>query len=137
MTQVLIVVLNWNELDYTRRCLESLFAQLGVSFDVLVVDNNSEEDPTLALQNEFPGIHVLRNTKNLGVAGGRNIGIRYALRYGYEYALLIDHDAYADSKMLSILIDAANRNPDTGGSPTLSGTRVLLLFRYPRQRWTD
>ena len=122
MTQVLVVVLNWNELDYTRRCIKSLFAQQGVSFDVLVVDNDSEEDPTLALKNEFPGISVLRNTKNLGVAGGRNIGIRYALQYGYEYVLLIDHDAYADSKMLSNLIDAANRNLDTG----ILGPKIYL-----------
>ena len=122
MTQVLVVVLNWNELDYTRRCIKSLFAQHGASFDVLVVDNGSEEDPTVALRNEFPGISVLRNSKNLGVAGGRNIGIRYALQYGYEYVLLIDHDAYADSKMLSNLIDAANRNPDTA----ILGPKIYL-----------
>ena len=122
MTQVLVVVLNWNELDYTRRCIASLFAQQEASFDILVVDNNSEKNPTLALKNEFPGISVLRNIKNLGVAGGRNIGIRYALQYGYEYVLLIDHDAYADSKMLSYLIDAANRNPDTG----ILGPKIFL-----------
>jgi GT2 family glycosyltransferase len=122
MTQVLVVVLNWNELDYTRCCLKSLFAQQGVSYDVLVVDNDSEEDPTLALKREFPGISVLRNTKNLGVAGGRNIGIRYALQCGYEYVLLIDHDAYADSKMLSNLVAAANKNPDTG----ILGPKIFL-----------
>ena len=131
MTQVLVVVLNWNELDYTRRCIASLFAQQEASFDILVVDNNSEKNPTLALKNEFPGISVLRNIKNLGVAGGRNIGIRYALQYGYEYVLLIDHDAYADSKMLSNLIAAANRNPDTG----ILGPKIYLDNSSDRVIW--
>jgi GT2 family glycosyltransferase len=87
----------------------------------MVVDNGSDEDPTAILQEKFPGIHVHCSPRNMGVAGGRNVGIRWALEHGYQYVLLLDNDACADRKMISKLIKAADQNSDVG----ILGPKIL------------
>jgi glycosyltransferase involved in cell wall biosynthesis len=47
----------------------------------------------LKLKADFPTVRVLRNSENLSVAEGLNIGIRYAVENGYDFALPFDNDA--------------------------------------------
>lgn len=137
LSPVLAIILNWNEIDQTRRCVSSLLSQRCISCDVLVVDNHSKEDPTILLQEEFDKIHVIRNLKNLGVAAGRNVGIRYALDRGYEFVFLFDNDAFADPKMLMNLKEAAYRYPDTGifGPKILRDDTPNIIWRAGCTSW--
>jgi len=114
MNNILAIVLNWNELDLTRRCIRSLLDQKMTACDVLVVDNHSDEETVEILRNEFSGIPIHRNTRNLGVSAGRNIGIGYALRRQYGHVLLFDNDAIADPYMLHRLSESAERHPQGG-----------------------
>jgi GT2 family glycosyltransferase len=89
--------------------------------DILVIDNHSKQNPTEALQSEFSGVFVTRNSENRGVAEGRNIGIRFALKNKYPYILLFDNDAHADPGMVAFLLTAAEKNPSTG----IVGPKIL------------
>ena len=111
---ILAVILNWNETDITRRCVKSLVTQKDSTVDILIVDNNSTEDPTNILLSEFLTIKLIINNENLGVPGGRNVGIHYAIEHGYEFILFFDNDAYADKNMVKKLMDSAKRNPSAG-----------------------
>lgn len=113
MIDAIAIILNWNELDYTRRCIYSLLNQNYIPLDILIIDNHSEIDPRETLEAEFNDIHVIRTTQNFGVAGGRNIGAAYAINHGYKYLLFLDNDIYADVNMLQNLLEAANKFPDT------------------------
>jgi GT2 family glycosyltransferase len=137
MNDTLAIVLNWNELDLTRRCIASLEAQVGAGCDVAVVDNNSDQDPIPTLEAEFPGAVFFRNPENLGVAGGRNIGLRYALARGYEHVLLFDCDAVADPKMLVELLGASQRHPGAGiiGPKILRDDRHDVIWRAGCTSW--
>jgi GT2 family glycosyltransferase len=67
---VWIVILNWNGLEDTLACLESL-SRADVSLveaHTLVVDNASRDDPRPAIERRFPSVEIVRMGDNLGVA---------------------------------------------------------------------
>jgi N-acetylglucosaminyl-diphospho-decaprenol L-rhamnosyltransferase len=76
---VSIIIVNWNSLAYLRECLDSLVN--GVAdhdFEVIVVDNASAADETVAIRAEYPSVIAIRSEKNLGFAGANNLGFEYA-----------------------------------------------------------
>jgi GT2 family glycosyltransferase len=75
---VTIIIVTWNGLDYTRRCLETLRALTShPSYRVIVVDNGSN-DGTLDYLRSLKWVTCIANAKNLGFARGNNIGIAAA-----------------------------------------------------------
>jgi len=128
--KVLAIVLNWNELELTCRCISSLLNQNKACLDLLLIDNNSKKDPSFFLKRTFPTITVVRNSENLGVAGGRNVGINYALENHYEFVLIFDNDAWAQANMLNSLLEAANKYEDTA----IFGPKILLE-KQPQTIW--
>ena len=68
--RVSVIVLNWNNYDETRKCLESLQQAGYPSLKVIVVDNGSADGLGKRLESEFPGFKFVFNTKNLGFARG-------------------------------------------------------------------
>jgi GT2 family glycosyltransferase len=106
---VVAVILNWNGLDDTRECLESLREVPYPNLRIVVLDNGSEADEAGALEREFTGfIDVVRNKRNLGFGGGANIGIRRALELGAEYVLLLNNDVTVAPDFLSELVGFAS-----------------------------
>lgn len=77
-TPVTIVMLTWNALEYTKRCLETLRRATGFGpWQLLVVDNGSS-DGTIEFLEGQPWVRLLRNATNLGFVRGCNRGIRAA-----------------------------------------------------------
>ena len=74
----LIVVLHWGDLSQTAACIASLALQTCAA-DLLLIDNGGELNATAALRAMAPGARLLRSDTNLGVAGGRNLGLEMAL----------------------------------------------------------
>lgn len=107
MTSILIVVLNWNGIDDTKKCIDSLLKQTYKNYKILVVDNGSKDNSVsrldaLAAANPEK-ISVVKNPRNLGFAGGVNTGIRYAIKEKFEAVALFNNDAIADSNWLESL----------------------------------
>lgn len=134
MTSVLIVVLNWNGIDDTEACVESLLAQSYNNYKILIVDNASSDDSSIRLQNLEAAhpekISILWNSKNLGFAGGVNTGIKYAIEHDFGTVALLNNDAVADknwvknlekhlskdvSIVTSLLLHADGKTIDTAG----------------------
>lgn len=111
--RVITIVLNWNGLADTRECLQSLRHIDYSPNHIIVVDNGSEADEGVILEQEFAGfIEVIRNPANLGFAGGMNVGILRALEAGADYVLLLNNDVTVDPAFLSAMVAAAGRHPD-------------------------
>lgn len=101
-----IIVLNWNGLEETSECLESLKKLDYDNFDVILVDNNSSGDDVEILENKF-GLFlntILCTKKNLGFSGGNNIGIKYALENNTDYVLLLNNDTVVEPDFLNKMI---------------------------------
>ena len=83
-----IITINYNGLRDTCELIESL--PLGLpSMEVIVVDNASKEDEASIIEKRYPNIKVIRSNKNLGFAGGNNLGIKAARG---KYLFFINND---------------------------------------------
>lgn len=105
------IVLNWNGLEDTLRCVEGLLALEPPVPHVVVIDNGSRVSPREALLARFPGIEVIENGENLGYAGGNNVGLRRAAEAGAEYAWVLNNDAVPQPAALRCMVETAAAHP--------------------------
>jgi GT2 family glycosyltransferase len=112
--RVAIVLVNWNNSDDTLACIESLNRLNYEDSQVVVVDNYSGPDQFGALRSRCSNEIILRQKRNLGFAGGCNVGIRWALQNGFDYVWLLNSDAVVASESLSKLVDAMESDPRIG-----------------------
>jgi len=110
MNRVAIVVLNWNGIEDTLLCLDSLLQQTYKDYQIVVIDNGSIDNSVARLQeyikNHSSEITLLLNKTNLGFAGGVNTGIRWALEKKFDSVALFNNDAVADKLWLESLVTA-------------------------------
>jgi len=113
MNRVAIVVLNWNGINDTLACLDSLLSQTYKHFHLVVVDNGSVDNSKELLDkyqlSHSDVVDVIYNPTNFGFAGGVNTGIEWALSDDFEYVALFNNDAVADKKWLVSLVKAINK----------------------------
>jgi GT2 family glycosyltransferase len=118
--QVVIVVLNWNGLADTLECLESLARLDYPAYEVVVVDNDSTDGSAEAIREQFPEVTLIENRENLGFTGGNNVGLRYALARGTDYALLLNNDTKVAPDFLRHMVEASEADPTVGiAGPTI------------------
>lgn len=111
MSRVAIIILNWNGVNDTLLCLDSLLQQSYNDFQIVVIDNGST-DNSKPLLDKYQKKHsdkviVIYNPVNFGFAGGVNTGIEWALNDDFEYIALFNNDAEADRDWLEQLVEAA------------------------------
>jgi hypothetical protein len=108
--KVTVVILNWNGMDHIHECLESLLKSDYSNYDVVVVDNNSEDGSPAAIAKRFPNVQIMHNADNLGFAEGCNVGIRQAMRSGSAYVWLLNNDTLVDGQSLAVLVRDGQQN---------------------------
>jgi GT2 family glycosyltransferase/Flp pilus assembly protein TadD len=112
-----IVILTFNQIDYTKKCIESVFKHTKEHFELIVVDNGSSDGTLEYLQSELRDhrpeirIKILRNKHNLGFAAGNNQGIAAAKG---DYVLLLNNDVVVTRGWLQRLLACVEQNPETG-----------------------
>jgi GT2 family glycosyltransferase len=127
MTQLGIVIVNWNTCDLLRRCLASVYASRGVSFEVVVVDNASPDGSAEMVRTEFPQATLIANKENAGYPRANNQGLE-ALGFGVEeatppdYALLLNPDTVLPPDGLAEMVAFMEAQPDAGAA----GPRLYL-----------
>jgi len=112
--RVAIVLVNWNNTGDTLACIESLSRLTYHDSQVVIVDNNSGPDQFGALRSRCSNEIILRQKRNLGFAGGCNVGIRWALQNGFDYVWLLNSDAVVAAESLSELVGAMESDPGIG-----------------------
>jgi GT2 family glycosyltransferase len=81
---------------------------------LVVVDNGSRDGSAEAIEREIPGAAQVRSQRNLGFAGGANLGIERALATGAELVLLLNSDARVEPGCIDRLTAAIRRDPAIG-----------------------
>ena len=97
---VSIVIMNYNGLDYILNCLDSVFKTKGCTFEVILIDNNSNDNSHRICKENFSEIRLFENKENLAMAA-RNIGIDNAKG---EFIAFLDSDAIVDPNWLQYLV---------------------------------
>ena len=109
-----IVIVTYNNVEYTRLCLSSIYEKtIYPNFEVIVVDNASNNETVEFLKSfeaEHQNIQILYNARNEGFARANNLGI--ALAHG-DYIVLLNNDTIVTRVWLSRLINPL-RNPQIG-----------------------
>ncbi len=106
MNKVVAVVVTYNRLDKLKRSLAAL-SESDTPCDVLVVDNASTDGTSEWLASvRSETVSVINTGKNIGGAGGFNLGMRKAVGMGYEFIWLMDDDCMVHRESLLRLLDA-------------------------------
>ncbi len=121
--KVIAIVLNWNGKEDTVNCLGSLSSIVYPNYEIIVVDNYSTDGSIECLEEMYPSIEIIRNSKNLGFAEGNNVGMRRALAGGADYVLLLNNDTIVDRYFLDRLVAAAEGDQTIG----FAGPKVYYL----------
>lgn len=111
--RVAVVVPNWNGAREITDCLKSLQVQTE-KCHIIVVDNGSEDDSVKIVEEKFPGVELLKNSTNLGFAGGVNTGFKKAIEDGYEFVATLNNDARAHKDWLKYLLKELEKSPKAG-----------------------
>ncbi len=85
-----IIIVSWNVREKLKENLEAIFSSRGgINYEVIVVDNNSQDGTADMVYKDFPRVKLVANDKNLGFARANNQAIRIA---GGRYILLLNPD---------------------------------------------
>ena len=116
-----VILVNYDNEEYTIPCLETLAEQTLDDVLTVVVDNGSDPASLAAVTERFDFPVYLRNEENLGFTGGNNRGIEYALDEGADWVLLLNNDTEVDPTFLSEFLAAADELPEDAGivGPTI------------------
>lgn len=113
-----IIILNFRGVNDTIACIESLSNQSYKDFVTIVIDNRSGDNSYSELdeynKNTQCNFVLLKNDKNLGFAGGVNVGIQYASTLKCKYVALLNNDALPDCDWLHHLVKTLTTSEDVG-----------------------
>lgn len=113
MSRLLVIIVTYNGMNWIERCLTSI-KDSSMNADIFVVDNGSS-DGTIDFLKSWKGITQLIISKdNLGFGKANNLGLKYALNNDYDYAYLLNQDAWVDSDVLETLIGIQAQNKGYG-----------------------
>jgi len=118
MKDVAVIIINYNTARYTLECVESVVRQTdaSISYDIIVVDNNSEGEDYIHLKNKFPNhdnLKLYKSEINTGFGGGNMHGAQYA---NAKYLLFLNNDAMFLNNCLNILFNYMESHPKIGVS---------------------
>lgn len=123
-----IVILTCNQRELTRRCLASLEPLLSDGCELIVVDNGSTDGSCRMIAEQFPSVRTVRHAVNIGVAAGRNSGLRAARG---RYLMILDNDTVATPEAVRGLLDYLQSHPDTGlAAPMLRSPQGQIQQSY-------
>jgi len=112
--KVSIIMLCWNNAQYTKDCVQRLYEVTPEGFELILVDNASKDDTWKAiqdLQKKYPNIKAIHNEQNMGFAKGNNQGLKIAKG---EYICYLNNDTIPQWGWLERMIDVLENNPKVG-----------------------
>ena len=104
-----VITVNYNGLKDTCALIESI--PFNENMEVIVVDNASLQDEASLIQKRYPQVKIIRSEKNLGFAGGNNLGIQESEG---KYLFLVNNDTVFEDFNVQALIDRLESSPLIG-----------------------
>jgi glycosyltransferase involved in cell wall biosynthesis len=131
--RVSVVVPVYNRGGSLRLTLDSVLAQSYPSFEVIVVDDGSDDDSADRVATHYPGIRLIRQERNCGAAAAVNRGV--AAARGELVAFLDSDDLWSPDK-LALQVEDFDLHPEAAVSFTditygRSGVGALYSWLYP------
>lgn len=106
--QISIILVNWNGKKWLKDCIDSILLQTFKNFEIILVDNASEDSSVEFIKANYPNIIIVSNSNNLGFAGGNNAGYKVAKG---EYIFLLNTDTKLEPNVLEFTLEAFDKFP--------------------------
>ena len=139
--KISVIILNWDGKEDTKECLESVGKSRITDYKLqsIVVDNGSTDGSQKAVKNFYKKARkditweLIENRENLGFAEGNNVGMRYALKSGADFIMLLNNDTIIDKNLFVDLINAAKNYPKAG----IISPKIYFAkgFEYHKKRY--
>jgi GT2 family glycosyltransferase len=126
---VQVIIVTWNREEDVVQLLDQLkeLDYPGGKYEIVVVDNNSSDNTVRTIESRHPSVVLIRNDRNLGGAGGFNVGMRWVLsnRAYSRYMWLLDNDVHIDRDALKELVAVLENHQDAG----MCGSRIMNIVK--------
>lgn len=134
--KIFVIILNFNGIKTLADCLGSVFQSDYPNFEIVVVDNDSNDGSFEQARNQFSRVHFIKNSQNIGFSKGNNIGIRYALEKFADYVFILNNDTIIERSTISSLEKFARLNPNAGViSPLIFDNNNEIWFAGGKISW--
>ncbi|WP_029232766.1 glycosyltransferase family 2 protein [Butyrivibrio sp. VCB2006] len=123
MRTVAVIIPNFNGKKYLADCLRSLRKQTFKDFEVILVDNGSEDGSVSFVQKEFPEARIIDLSENTGFANAVNVGIKET---SAKYVFLLNNDTICDESAIEALVKVMDKKPSV-----FSAQAKMLQIKEP------
>jgi hypothetical protein len=121
--EISIIIVSYNVRDFLRQALLSLSRALaGLSAEIIVVDNASEDGSVDMVQAEFPDVRVIENTENRGFASANNQALRMARG---QLLVLLNPDTVVQEDTFVVIRDFFDNPTSPGQNAGMVGCKIL------------
>ncbi len=131
---VSLIVLTWNALDYTKKCIHSIQYHTNYPHEIIFVDNASTDGTVEYLRNLVEGYSnykLIENKENRGFAAGNNQGVAAACS---DYVLLLNNDVLVSAGWLESLVESLEKDEKIGMvgpiTNSISGRQMVNSIPY-------
>ncbi len=133
MTDLTLIIVNYNTKELTADCLDSVYRTVkGISFEIFVVDNASNDGSADFIRSRYPQVSLIANNKNLGFSAANNQALR--IMQG-RYALLLNSDTLltegAVAKLFSFMEGNVRAAMACGQLLNRDGTKQNSIAGFP------
>lgn len=110
---ILVIIVAFNSMQWADKCYNSLRAST-IPCDIITIDNGSSDGTPDYIRKKFPEVELIETGENIGFGKANNIGLQKVLDEEYEYAYLLNQDAWIEQNTFEELIKASKLNPQYG-----------------------
>lgn len=135
MMNLSIIIVNWNSLEFTKECLNSIAANLkDLQYEVIVIDNASQDESCRVIPEMFSWVRMVGSDRNLGFAGANNLGAKLA---SGKNLLFLNPDTLVIEDAIQRMVSRLDSGSEFGvvGCRLLNGDHTLqtsCVQPYPR-----
>uniref|UniRef100_A0A7V3ZYC5 Glycosyltransferase n=1 Tax=candidate division WOR-3 bacterium TaxID=2052148 RepID=A0A7V3ZYC5_UNCW3 len=104
--EVSIVIPVYNNSNLTYNCLRSILLHTNGLYEVVLVDDNSQEKEAQELLKKIKNVRIIRNKENMGFVESCNIGAKASRG---KYILFLNNDTLVTENWLTPLLDLIKR----------------------------
>lgn len=115
MINLSIIIVSYNGKEFLRNCIVSIIENIkNVSFEIIVIDNNSSDNSSEMVRKEFPKIKLIANKENLGFSKANNQGIKVS--NNSKYVLFLNPDTIMQDQTIEKMIKFMDVHSDAGAA---------------------
>lgn len=115
MLDLSIIVVNYNAREFLKKCVKSIVENVkGVSYEIIVVDNNSSDGSSDMVKKEFPQVKLIASKINSGFSKANNQGVKISEKS--KYILFLNPDTIVQNQTIGRMIDFMETHKNAGAS---------------------